>query len=272
MQSTLAGLPGAAGQSLALSGKRWPSPGAASLGETAVEPFTRAPPISTPSCPCPSCTQATRRLTSPGGASPCAWCAVRDARASARARGVPEASCGRHVATQAAPARRRRRLPGAPLGRSPPNAHCRRALPPTLQAHPRRVVKVAKQIEREVGSLLVTDRVRAAALFLLLAEPSARSASVPAATPPRRMHCCRPRCRRRRAGTLPAFLPTDWPAGTPPPAPAPARPPTGGDGGGVPRAPARPGQRHLGGGQRDRGPAVEGHAGGQPRGGTRQGS
>lgn len=30
---------------------------------------------------------------------------------------------------------------------------------PSLQAHPRRVAKVAKQIEREVGSLLITDRV-----------------------------------------------------------------------------------------------------------------
>ena len=29
----------------------------------------------------------------------------------------------------------------------------------TLQAHPRRVARVAKQIEREVGTLLLTDRV-----------------------------------------------------------------------------------------------------------------
>jgi hypothetical protein len=29
------------------------------------------------------------------------------------------------------------------------------------QAHPRRVARVAKQIEREVGTLLLTDRVRA---------------------------------------------------------------------------------------------------------------
>ena len=137
----------------------------------------------------------------------------------------PVAPLRRPVAAQAAPARRRRRLPGAPLGRSPPNARCRRALSLTLQAHPRRVVKVAKQIEREVGSLLVTDRVRAAALFLLLVEPSARSASVPAATPPRRPHRCQPRCRRRRAGTLPTFLPTDRLDGRrPPPRPRPCPP------------------------------------------------
>ena len=34
---------------------------------------------------------------------------------------------------------------------------------PPLQAHPRRVAKVAKQIEREVGSLLITDKVCAGA-------------------------------------------------------------------------------------------------------------
>lgn len=33
--------------------------------------------------------------------------------------------------------------------------------PSLVQAHPRRIAKVAKQIEREVGSLLIHDMVRA---------------------------------------------------------------------------------------------------------------
>jgi hypothetical protein len=270
MQSTLAGLPGAAGQSLALSGKRWPSPGAASIGETAVEPFTRAPPISTRSCPCPSCTQATRRLTSPGGASPCAWCAVRDARASARARGAPEASCGR---------------PGCTGPAAPPAC----LVPPSGVAHPTRAA---------AGPCLSLCRRTRGAWSRWPSRLSARSAACSSRTgcapplssfflwsPLRAAPPCRPQrfpagrtvAGRAAGGAVLAhfplsYRPTDWPAGARPPAPAPARPPTGGDGGGVPRAPTRPGQRHLGGGQRDRGPAVEGHAGGQPRGGTRQGS
>lgn len=38
------------------------------------------------------------------------------------------------------------------------------ALAPPPQAHPRRVAKVAKQIEREVGALLITDKTLQAAV------------------------------------------------------------------------------------------------------------